>query len=167
MFMLAAAAAALAAPGAAQTGRPAAGAPAARPQPEAPPIPRAVFLSNMDSEFRRMDADKNGILTRKEIEDSQRAAAVLQAQIRNRQLFAALDADKNGMLSPGEFARLAQTVPQPNASPMIQRFDTNSDRAISLVEYRAGTLANFDKLDTDKDGVVTPAEMRAGGIGAR
>jgi Ca2+-binding EF-hand superfamily protein len=47
---------------------------------------------------------------------------------------------------------------------MLQRFDSNHDGVISLVEYRAGTLANFDKLDTDKDGVVTPAEMKAGGL---
>jgi hypothetical protein len=26
------------------------------------------------------------------------------------------------------------------------------------------TLANFDRLDTDKDGIVTPAEMKAAGI---
>jgi Ca2+-binding EF-hand superfamily protein len=47
---------------------------------------------------------------------------------------------------------------------MIARFDGNHDGSISLVEYRAGTLANFDRLDADKDGVVTAAEMRTGGI---
>jgi hypothetical protein len=28
-------------------------------------------------------------------------------------------------------------------------------------------LANFDRIDTDKDGIVTPVEMKAGGITPR
>jgi hypothetical protein len=32
------------------------------------------------------------------------------------------------------------------------------------VEHRAATVANFDRLDADKDGIVTAAEMKAGGI---
>jgi len=132
-----------------------------------PPIPRATFLANMDTEFRKMDADRNGMLSRKEIEDYQTAQGLLQLQARNRQLFAALDTDRNGVLSPAEFARLPTmlpSVPPPNPEAMLQRFDTNRDRQISLVEYRAGTLANFDRLDADKDGVVTAAEMKAAGL---
>ena len=48
---------------------------------------------------------------------------------------------------------------------MLSRFDANKDKAISLIEYRGGTLMNFDRLDTDKDGVVSPAEMHSVGIG--
>ena len=32
--------------------------------------------------------------------------------------------------------------------------DGNRDSQISLAEHRTATLANFDRLDTDKDGVV-------------
>jgi hypothetical protein len=46
----------------------------------------------------------------------------------------------------------------------MQRFDPNRDQAITLIEYRAATLANFDALDADHDGVVTQAEMRAGNV---
>ena len=68
---------------------------------------------------------------------------------------------------PAEFMRLPSNEQAPNAAPMIQRFDTNRDSKISQVEYRAGTLANFDRLDADKDGVVTAAEMKAGGLKPR
>ena len=47
----------------------------------------------------------------------------------------------------------------------MNRLDLNRDQKITLIENRTATLANFDKLDTDKDGVVSVAEMRAGGIG--
>ena len=135
--------------------------------PAADPIPRALFLSNMDIEFKKMDADRDGALSRKEIEDYQTSQIIAQAQARKRALFAALDTDRNGLLSPAEFMRLPSNEQAPNAVPMIQRFDANRDSKISLIEYRAGTLLNFDALDADKDGVVTAAEMRAGGIGAK
>ena len=131
---------------------------------QAQPIPRTVFLTNMDTEFRKMDADHDGAISRKEIEDYQTSQIIAAAQARKRALFAALDTDHNGTLSIAEFLHLPSNEQAPNGVPMIQRFDSNRDGKISLVEYRAGTLVNFDRLDADKDGVVTPAEMRAGGI---
>lgn len=146
--------AALAFPAVAQTSKPAA--------QVSRPIARAVFIANMDGEFRKMDADKNGSLTRTEIEQYQRLTAVVQAQARTRALFARLDADRSGQLSLAEFAKLIAKPPAPNASPVLARFDSNRDKAVSLVEYRTVTVANFDRLDTDKDGYVSPAEMKAG-----
>jgi Ca2+-binding EF-hand superfamily protein len=130
----------------------------------ASPIARSVFLARMDSQFRKMDADKNGTLNRAEIEAFERAVSVVKAQARNRQLFARLDADRNGQLSPAEFSRLASPAPV-NAAPMIARMDLNRDQSLTLVEYRTATLSNFDRMDADKNGVVTPAEMQAGGAG--
>ena len=154
----------------AQTAKPAAApakaaAPQARPAAaSSQPISRGVFLSNMDADFRKMDADKNGTVTRAEVEGFERAVSVLKAQARNRQMFARLDADHNGQISQAEFARLV--LPQPvDASPTLARMDLNRDQSISLVEYRTATLANFDRMDADKDGIVTPAEMKAGGVG--
>lgn len=131
----------------------------------AQPIARAVFISNMDSEFRKMDADKDGRVTAIEMQQFRHAVSVTQGQERNRRLFAQLDADRNGQISPAEFARMVVPVSAPNVAPQMARFDLDRDKAISLVEYRTGTLANFDKLDTDKDGYVSVAEMKAGGIG--
>ena len=138
---------------------------AATAQAQSQPIPRAQFIANMDVQFRKMDADKNGRLTRTEIEQFQKLTAIAEAQARSRALFAKLDADNNGQLSQAEFAKVAAPAPAANAQPTIARMDSNRDSQVSLVEHRTATLANFDRLDVDKDGIVTPAEMKAGGIG--
>ena len=43
------------------------------------PLPRARFIAGMDGEFRKMDADKNGQLTRTEIEQFQTQQQAAQA----------------------------------------------------------------------------------------
>jgi Ca2+-binding EF-hand superfamily protein len=131
------------------------------------PIARAQFLASMDGEFRKMDADKNGQLTRTEIEQFQKLQAVAEAEARNKEWFVRLDTNKNGSLSAAEFAKMVTPPPAANAQPMLARMDGNRDSQVSLVEYRTATLANFDRLDRDKDGTVTPAEMKAGGIAPR
>ena len=139
--------------------------PVSPPPRTAQPIPRAEFLKNMDADFARMDGNHDGKLAKAEIEASQRATALQQIHTRNQQVFRELDKDRNGQLSPAEFAQFHAEPQPPNGAPMIQHFDTNHDGMIALVEYRSGTLANFDRLDTDKDGIVTAADLHAGGIG--
>ncbi|MCW1402040.1 hypothetical protein OKA06_06775 [Novosphingobium sp. MW5] len=165
---------ALAAPGtlSAQVKRPAPAKPAVAvpaapppqaPRPAAPPVPdlsRAAFIAQMDVEHRKRDADGDGKVTRAELERWERGQLIAQAQEGNRALFARLDADRNGVLTPGEFAALVQDPGTPDVGPLMQRFDANRDQVITMVEYRAATLANFDRLDADKDGVLTAAEMQ-------
>jgi Ca2+-binding EF-hand superfamily protein len=133
------------------------------PAPQA--LSRAAFLNGMDAEFRKMDADKNGTVTRTEVEGFERAISVLKAQARNRALFVRLDTDRNGQISQAEFARMASAPPAPNTAATLGRYDLNRDQSISLVEFRTATLANFDRKDTDKDGFVSAAEMKAPGVG--
>lgn len=136
-------------------------------QAAAKPLARAQFIAEMDAEFRKTDADKNGQLTRTEIEQYQKLQAVAQGEARNQAAFAQLDTDKNGQLSKAEFAKIATPAPAANAQPMLSRMDGNRDAQISLVEHRTATLANFDRVDADKDGNVTAAEMKAGGVSPR
>ena len=136
----------------------------AQPAVSSGDVPRAQFITVQDGEFRKMDADKNGQVTRIEVEAFQRLTAVATAQIRNRQLFAQLDVDRNGQISPLEFLKLNPPPPPVNGQPFVAQLDLNRDGQISLVEHRTARLANFDKMDTDKDGVVTVAEMRAAGL---
>ena len=135
----------------------------AQAAPAAQPLPRAQFITTMDGEFRKVDADKDGQLTRVEVELYQKAAVLAMAQRGSQALFARLDTDKNGHISPAEFARLPMNPPRADPNALL-KFDTGKDGKVSLIEHRTATLANFDRLDTDKNGIVTPAEMKAGGI---
>lgn len=132
-----------------------------------PPLPRAQFIAGMDGEFRKMDADKNGQLTKLEIEQFQTQQLAAQSRTRNKELFGQLDKDKNGQLSQSEFAKIATPAPVANAQPMLSRMDGNRDSQISSAEYRTATLANFDRIDSDRDGIVTADEMKAGGVKPR
>lgn len=131
---------------------------------QAEPIARANFIQTMDAEYRKMDADKNGALTRQEIEGYHRATSIVVAQRRNVAMFQALDKDRNGQLSAAEFGGLPMNIPQPNAAQELSQIDGNRDGKSTLIEYRIGKLVNFDRMDGDKDGVVSPAEMRAVGL---
>lgn len=127
------------------------------------PIPRATFLTVMDGEFKKMDADKNGQVTRAEIEGFQRASAVAESAKRNRAMFQQLDRDKNGQISPAEFAAVTPPA-QINGQPLIAQYDANKDGKVSQVEFRALKLARFDRIDADKDGIASVAEQRAAGL---
>lgn len=128
---------------------------------------RSQFAAQMDVQFRQIDADGNGQLTAAEIEKFERSKALAEAQARNEALFDQLDANKNGQVSATEFAKLVREPAAVSAQPMLSREDSNRDSQISLVEHRSATLGNFDRLDSDKDGIVTAAEMKAGGIAPR
>ena len=124
-------------------------------------VPRADYLVVMDGEFAAMDLNQDGTVSAEEIAQRQNASARQQIVQANRQIFANLDSDGNGMLTPEEFLQLAAS-PQPvDPAPQMERLDLNRDGTISLVEHRTVMLATFDALDTDKDGIVTPAEGAA------
>ena len=121
----------------------------------------------MDAQFSKIDGNGDGQLTRQEIEEFEKQRALAEAQARNEAWFDQLDLNKNGQLSAKEFAKLVNVSPTANASPMLSREDGNRDGQISLVEHRSATLANFDRIDADKDGVASLEEMKAGGIAPR
>ncbi len=128
-------------------------------------VPRAQFITTMDGEFRKMDKDKNGQVTRAEADAYQRAAAVALATTRARASFATLDRDKNGQLSFDEFFKLVSADRiTADGQRFIATMDNSRDGQISLIEHRTATLTNFDRIDADKDGIVSPVEMKTGGI---
>ena len=131
--------------------------------PGAQLLPRATFNATMDGEYRKIDTNKDGQLTRAEVEAFQKAAIAVQVQARQRAVFVTLDGDRNGQLSLAEFSRVPVN-PQRTTPDVLMRFDTNRDGKVSLIEHRTATLANFDRLDVDKDGVVSLAEMTGGGM---
>ena len=131
----------------------------------AQPLSRAAFIATMDGEFRKLDANHDGVATRAEVDAQQQRLAAATVTQRARSVFAQLDADHNGQVSVDEFVRanLAQ-MRKVDSAAVMNRLDTNHDAKVSAVEYRILTLAGFDRLDVDRDGVLTVQEQRAGGL---
>lgn len=127
-------------------------------------VPRADYIATMDVEYRKMDGDKNGKVTRAEIEIFDRGAALGQARARAQAMFVRLDIDRNGQISPVEFGKMVTGTPTVDGRPLLGKLDANKDGAVSLIEHRAGKLAYFDQIDSDQDGVVTAVEMKAAGV---
>ena len=123
-------------------------------------LARAAFIPLMDSDFKQRDFDNDGKVTRAEIEKFEKQRNLIQAQKDNRVLFLQLDTDRNGVVTPSEFTALIPPPGFPDVSKIMQRFDSNRDQIISLIEYRVATLSNFDKLDVDKDGVLSILEQQ-------
>ncbi len=106
-------------------------------------------------DFAAIDADKDGKITKAEVE-AHRAARVV-----------ALDADKDGKLSAAELK--AQAMERAGAraddmvARMIERHDTDGDGLISVAEMAAGPspLSVFDRIDSDKDGAISVEEAEA------
>ena len=106
-------------------------------------------------DFAAIDADKDGRITKAEVE-AFRAARV-----------AAADADKDGKLSPVELK--AQMMARAGArademiARMVERHDSDGDGLISAAELAAGPapMDIFDRIDRDKDGAISAAEAAA------
>ncbi len=138
----------------------------AKPAASAPKtIAKADLTKGLDTRFASIDANKDGFLARDEIASVQ-ARALEQARSAQQQRleaeFKKLDTDKNGSLSLAEF-KAAATPLNPSESPeqMIAAADSNKDGKLSANEYRSKPLANFDRLDGNHDGVLTPQEVAA------
>ena len=123
-------------------------------------LPRAKAVANAEAEFAKVDVNKDGQMSRVEIENFQRTSVMTAARERNKAYFTELDADKNGQLSAAEFAKLSSGTPKVDASNVL-RIDSNKDGQISLAEHRSATLETFVSVDTNKDGILTAAEVRA------
>ena len=159
LIALAAAAAAAAAvsPAQAQT------APQAAPQTATPQTAdRAQLAKQLDEGFDRVDTNNDGFLSREEI-NAAGAKSLQQAQQgfdeKVQQEFNRLDSDKNGQLSLAEFKAAAKLKTSVTPDQTLQRLDANKDGRVSAAEFKDRTLAAFDQLDLNKDGMDTPDEQ--------
>lgn len=123
-------------------------------------IAKAQWMTNAEAEFKRVDVNNDGQMSRAEIETFQKAAAVRMISERSKAIFAQLDADKNGQLSAAEFSKLSNTNPTVDITS-VMKVDTNKDGKVSLAEHKAATLETFTAVDTNKDGILTEAEVQA------
>ena len=129
---------------------------------------RAQLVSRLDAQFAKLDTNRDGNITQAE------RTAMRDARVTER--FQRLDTDKNGSITLDEFkARQgrggkAEGRGGPRGKHHGMRggrgmggmnVDANKDGMISKAEFQAGPLARFDRMDTDKNGIVTAAERQA------
>jgi Ca2+-binding EF-hand superfamily protein len=106
-------------------------------------------------DFATVDADKDGKITRAEIE-AHRAGRV-----------AAVDSDNDGKLSAAELKAQAMERAGLRAdrmvARMIERHDSDGDGLISAAELAAGPMPvdMFDRVDRDGDGAISVEEAEA------
>jgi Ca2+-binding EF-hand superfamily protein len=128
-------------------------------------ISKVDFTKNIDTRFAALDTNRDGSVSKAEIEAAQ-AKALQEAQADQQQRMEAefnkLDTNHDKSLSLAEF-KAAAPAPTAAETPdqMIAAMDTNKDGKISAAEYRAQPLANFDKADANHDGVLTAQELAA------
>lgn len=121
--------------------------------------------ARLAEQFRRADADGNGMLSRAEAE---RAAPLLAKQ------FDAIDANRDGQISPEEiraFRRTGRNERRARGGPAGAKFehyfaraDADGDGALSRTEAERGlprVAKKFARIDRDGDGKLTRQEMRA------
>lgn len=123
---------------------------------------RAEMTQKVQQHFARLDADRDGFVTKAESEAAMQAkhARVNQrVEKRGTAIFDGLDADKNGVVTRAEAepffasgrvdiadARPGEAKPRRNWDALIARHDANKDGAISRAEFEAGHAQRAQKI---------------------
>ena len=127
-------------------------------------IDRARLVETLESNFKRIDADSDGTVTKAEIAAAQQKMleeATARAEKKFEEEFRKLDANKDGMLNLSEFTAAAPNArAKASADSRLDKFDLNQDGEITLDEFKTPVLGNFDRIDADKNGVLTDEEKR-------
>lgn len=142
-----------------------------------PPMTRAALQSSLEQRFDAMDANHDGTLTPEE----RTAKKTEQRTQRRERMFAALDTNGDGAISREEF-----NAPRARPEGRRDRTDQTADRGtwrggpmmhhaalwrgssalwsnkpVTRTQFVENGLAMFDRIDTDHDGTISPAERDA------
>jgi Ca2+-binding EF-hand superfamily protein len=108
------------------------------------------------ADFAGMDANRDGRISASEHE----AGA--------QKMFRAMDANRDGKVTAAEMDAAHRKVTGKNASAndlsgaeKIKAVDIDGDGILTAAEHAAGSRAMFDKMDTNHDGYLDPAEWTA------
>jgi hypothetical protein len=108
---------------------------------------RGAFMERL----KAADTNGDGMLSKAE-------AAALPRIAAN---FDAIDANQDGQVTLDELHAFMKSRHGHFAGRMFKSADANGDGKVSRDEFMARAAARFDKLDADKDGFLTPDELKA------
>ncbi len=133
---------------------PATTAPAA---PTAPQRTKAALQAQIKTSFEGIDANKDGWV------DKAETMKAYDEGLRRSQTasFARLDTNKDGSISRQEFDAAAPKPSEAQKSAWLTTNDVDKNGRVALAEATAKAINNFDRLDADKNGVLTNEEVRA------
>ena len=110
-----------------------------------------------DRIFKEMDTDGDG-----KVSATEHSAAAAR-------MFATMEGNGDGKVTAEEMAAAHQKITgrapaagEMSAAEKIKVIDTDGDRVLTADEHGAGSKVMFERMDTDRDGFVTRAEMAAG-----
>lgn len=110
--------------------------------------------------FDRMDANKDGALSREEFAKAREERIEKRIVLREERKERAREGTKDGKDARKHVMRMHGG--RGFGGRMIVMADSDKDGKITLAEAEALALQHFDQLDANKDGQVTPEERRAG-----
>ena len=109
------------------------------------------------TEFKAMDTNGDGKVTREE-----HAAGA-------RSMFQKMDANRDGKVTASEMEAAQRAIAGSDAAPdslsaadKIKAVDQDGDGVLTAAEHANASRTMFDKMDANRDGVLTPEEMAAG-----
>lgn len=128
------------------------------------PVARETFVAHRVDRLTSADANGDGSVSA----DEMRAARQARRTDKAESAFERLDADRDGMISRAEFD--ARATARAERGPRAHRGDharpARAERAargpVDIAEARAKAAEQFDRLDTDRDGVLSAAERQVG-----
>jgi hypothetical protein len=109
---------------------------------------RGAFMERL----KAADTNGDGMLSKTEAASLPRIAAN----------FDAIDANHDGQVTLDELHAFMKARHGQAGQRMFKSADANGDGKVSREEFLAQAAARFDKLDANKDGVLTPDELKAG-----
>ena len=117
-------------------------------------------MRDPNAAFDRLDTNKDGSISREEFAKGREKRIERRIVVRERHGDAA-GAPKDGKEVRKHVMRMRGG---PFGAHMIVMADTDKDGKITQAEAEALALQHFDRMDSNKDGQVTPEERRAGRI---
>jgi EF hand len=123
------------------------------------PMGGAGAKDPIEAEMRLMDANKDGKVSAAEhAAGAQEMFKAMDANQDNRVTAAEMDATNK----PWKSADAAHHKGAMSSADKIKVVDANGDGALTAQEHAAGSKAMFGKMDTDRDGNLTSAEIKTG-----